>query len=145
MSIRPTTSTTDTRPVAGSRAEREATQRWWLLWVYGPAMTVLGAGAVVAAGTGDGDSFFGTVLVGLIVGSLFGAVFRFRAQLRQTGGLAQDEREETSAMRSMGYGYCFVYFGVLAWAVAWVGFDGSGAPEPFYALGALAAETRNRG
>jgi hypothetical protein len=134
-----TTSTPSARPVAGSRAEREATQRWWLRWVYVPTMSLLLIGAIVAAWAGPGSSTLVVVLPSLIAGSLIGAVTRFRARYADTGGLALDEREDTSNMRSMGYGYCFACFGALGWAVAWVGFDGRGTPEPFLVLAGLGA------
>jgi hypothetical protein len=122
------------RPPQGTPAELEATQRWWLTWVYGPVMGVLAVAAVVAAAVGDASPYLAGALVGVIVGSAAGAVARFRTKHRTTGGLALDERDETSNMRTMGYAFCFVYFGVLAWAVAWTGFDGRGTPEPWFAL-----------
>lgn len=127
------------RPPQGTPEELEDTQRWWLTYVYGPVMVALTLGALAASAVGDADPLFAGGVVGLTVGSLGGAVARFRAQWRDTGRLSADEREETSTMRTMGYAFCFVYFGVLAWAVAWAAFDGTGTPDPFIALAGLFA------
>lgn len=137
MSTHPTTTPHAARPSQGTRAELEATQRWWLTWIYGPVMAALAVGALVASAVGDADPFLGGGLVGIIVGSVAGAVARFRKKHRATGGLALDERDETANMRTMGYAFCFAYFGILAWAVAWTAFDGTGIPEPWIALAGL--------
>jgi predicted cobalt transporter CbtA len=128
------------RPPQGTRAELEATQIWWLRWIYVPVMSAIGLGALVVALVGVGDSTLALVVFALVVGSVVGAGFRFRAQRAETGHLSLDERDETQVMRTAGYAWCFTFFGVLAWLVAWAAtHDGGETPLPLIVLVGLVA------
>ena len=127
------------RPPQGTRTELELTQRWWLRWVYGPLMALIAAGALAGAIVGSGDRRLSASLFVLVIASLVGAALRFRTQRRTTGGLALDERDETQTMRTMGYAWCFSFFGVLIWAVVWAAINDSGIAVPIVVLVGLLA------
>jgi cobalamin synthase len=127
------------RPPQGTPTELEDTQRWWLRRVYVPAMSLIAAAALVTAIAGTGEPALSAALFVVCASSLVGAAVRAREQRRTTGRLAQDERDETRTMRTMGYAYCFVFFGVLAWAVAWAATNDAGTPVPIVVLVGLVA------
>lgn len=128
------------RPPQGTRAELEATQIWWLRWIYVPIMSAIGLGALVVALLGVGDSTLALVVFALVAGSLVGAGLRFRTQRAETGHLSLDERDETQVMRTAGYAWCFTFFGVLASLVAWAAtHDGGETPVPLVVLAGLVA------
>jgi hypothetical protein len=124
-----------TRLVQGTAAELEATQAWWLRWVYLPVMgTVVIAALVVAALPGT-DRRTALVAALVVAASTLGGLQRLRAQRAETGRLSFDERDERQTMRTMGYGYCFAYFATLGWIVAWAATHGPGdAPVPVLVL-----------
>jgi hypothetical protein len=123
----------------GTRAELEDTQIWWLRWVYVPVMSLIGLGALGVALLGAGDSTLALIVFLLVTGSLLGAALRFRARRAETGRLALDERDETQTMRTMGYAWCFCFFGVLAWTVVWAATHEDGTPTQLLVLVGLVA------
>lgn len=126
------------RPTQGTAAELEITQRWWLTWIYGPAMGTIAAAALVTGILGTGDRQLSLTMFLLAAASLAGALVQFRARHRSTGRIALDERDETANMRMMGYAYCFAFFGAMGWAVVWAATDDGGTPVPLAVLGGLA-------
>lgn len=125
------------RPPQGTPAELEDTQRWWLRWIYGPVMGLIGLAALVTGAAGTGDRTLSLTLAFMVVVALGSAFVSFRAQHRTTGRLALDERAETANMRTLGYGWCFAFFAALAWAVAWAATDDGGMPVPLIVLAGL--------
>jgi hypothetical protein len=125
------------RPPQGTRAELEDTQVWWLRWIYGPVMSLIGLGALVVALLGPGDSTLALIVFLLVAASLLGAALGFRRQRAETGRLSLDERDETRVMRTAGYAWCFAFFGVLAWTVVWAATHEDGVPTPLIVLAGL--------
>lgn len=125
------------RPPQGTPEELEATQRWWLTWIYVPIMAVIGIAALVTGIAGTGDRELSLILACLTGGGLLGAFVRFRGQHGATGRIALDERDETANMRMLGYGFCFAFFGALAWSVVWAATNTGGVPAPLLATAGL--------
>ena len=126
------------KPLHGTQAELERTQIWWLRWVYGPTMSAIAVAALVVTALDGFDNLLAWVVFAITAGGLVGATVQFRRQRATYGRLSLDERDETRTMRTMGYGFCFAYFGGLIWAVVWAAdHDSSAFPTPIGALAGL--------